>query len=72
MAVAQRHPKIQVFAVVRLDQDQTADDAITVKEILPTKAEAEQEVKRLNSLNKARRCHYFWQATRYFPEGRNR
>ncbi len=60
----------QVFAVIRVDNYQFIEDAITVKEILPTMEEATEEVERLNGLNEEKGARYFWQATRYFPEGR--
>jgi hypothetical protein len=47
------------------------EDAVTVKEILPEAKEAEMEVERLNKLNATKRARYFFQATRYFPNGRN-
>lgn len=63
--------KLQVFAVVRLDRDiSVLEDAITVKEILVSEKEAEAEVARLNNINGDKNVHYFWQSTRYFPEGR--
>jgi hypothetical protein len=70
--------KIQVFAVVRFDsslvqsslEDINWDWAITVKEILPTREEAVREVERLNKLEAGKGSHYFWQTTRYFPQGR--
>lgn len=62
--------RIQVYAVVRIDDGRLAEDNITVKEILPTMQEAFEEVERLNGLNSAKGARYFWQATRYFPEGK--
>lgn len=62
--------KVQVYAVIRVDDSRSAEDAITVKEILPTMEEAVQEAERLNTLNNDKGARYFWQATRYFPEGR--
>jgi hypothetical protein len=63
--------KVQVYAVVRIDEFLSRRDAITVKEILPTLEQAEKEVERLNELNRDKGCYYFWQAARYFPEGRD-
>jgi hypothetical protein len=61
----------QVYAVVRLDLDaRTSHGAVTVKEVLPTQEEAEREVERLNGLRSDHLTTYFWQATRYFPDGR--
>ncbi len=60
----------QVFAVIRIDRDRLTEDALTIKEILPTAEQAREEVERLNALNKRRGARYFWQATRYFPNGR--
>jgi len=57
---------IHLFAVIRVDADiKELEDAITVKEVLPTREEAVSEVHRLNQLNAAKGCHYFWQTTRY-------
>jgi hypothetical protein len=62
--------KVQVYAVVRVDEYSSGRDAITVKEVLPTIEAAEKEVERLNELNRDKGSYYFWQTTRYFPEGR--
>lgn len=65
--------KLQVFAVIRVDSDiKSAEKAVTVTEILPGIDEAASEVERLNRLNANKGAHYFWQATRYFPKGRNK
>lgn len=70
--------KAQVFAVIRIDDFDTVVDKanihlrITVKEILPTQQDAVAEVERLNGLNEGSEAHYFWQATRYYPNGRSR
>lgn len=61
--------KVQVYAVIRIDEYSSIRDSITVKEILPTMEQAEREVERLNRLNRDKSSYYFWQATRYFPEG---
>jgi hypothetical protein len=57
-----------VFAVVRLDGFLTdlepLKNAVTVKEIVLTKEEAEIEVQRLNTLNRDKERIYFWQMTR--------
>jgi len=63
--------KLEVFAVIRVDLDMVSlEDAVTVKQILPEANEAEMEVERLNKLNATKRARYFFQATRYFPNGR--
>ena len=63
--------KFQVFAVIRVDSEiASLEDAITVKEILSNANEAEIEVERLNKLNATKGARYFFQATRYFPNGR--
>jgi hypothetical protein len=63
--------KIPVFAVIRVDLDVgSPEDAVTVKEILPGADEAAVEVERLNRLNAPKKARYFFQATRYFPDGR--
>lgn len=65
--------------VLRLDRPFDGDLArvfdeptmhITVKEVLPTWEEAEQEVRRLNALNADKGCIYFASLARYFPDGR--
>jgi hypothetical protein len=67
--------RLQVFAVVRLDDTDSEvsredlHELITVKEIVPTQAEAAAEVERLNALLGG--THYFWQATRFYPNGRS-
>jgi len=57
-----------VFAIVRVDEFQSADvpwnNRITVKEIVSTEQEARLEVERLNGLNKKKGGVYFWQVTR--------
>ena len=62
--------KVQVFAIIRLDDYSNIEDGITVKEVVPTLEEAIREVERLNSLNADKGCKYFWQTTRFFPHGR--
>lgn len=66
--------KIHVYAVIRIDDfnAEFGDNAISIKEILPTMEEAIQEVERLNKLNAEKECHYFWRMTRYFPQGRSK
>jgi hypothetical protein len=58
----------QAYAIVRVDTYQPADvewrNRITVKRILWDLDAAEAEVSRLNELNGAKGCIYFWQATR--------
>jgi hypothetical protein len=58
----------QVYAIVRLDKfqdDRTSpENRITVKKIVRDAATACAEVDRLNKLNSAKECIYFWQATR--------
>lgn len=63
--------KVQVYAVIRVDRHTSnIEDAVTVKEVLPSLEEAKLEVDRLNQLSVDRDCYYFWQTTRYFPSGR--
>lgn len=62
--------KLEVYAVVRIDQLDTVEDAIAITAILPTMEEAVSEVARLNELNKDKGSYYFWRTTRYFPNGR--
>jgi hypothetical protein len=66
-----------LFAVVRVDRPDTVDDFfrepqghVTVKEVLPSLEEAQQEAERLNNLNGDEGCVYFAQATRFFSSGR--
>ena len=58
----------QAFAIVRVEvlDDETIElgHRITVKRILRDQSEAEAEVERLNELNGAKGCRYFWQCTR--------
>jgi hypothetical protein len=68
--------KLEVYAVVRIDvflgPDARLEEMVTVKEVLPTVAEAESEVGRLNALVEQRDVRYVVQPTRYYPSGRNR
>lgn len=43
---------------------------VTVREVVPTVEEAEQEAARLNELNAEKGVVYFWTGARLFPEGR--
>lgn len=65
---------IEAYAVVRYDHylgdDASSEAKVTIKEVLPTREEAEREVDRLNALKAGRGSTYFWQYTRYFPQGR--
>ena len=47
------------------------ETAVNVKEILPTQLEAEREVERLNAVADSGSSVYFWQATRFYAEGRS-
>ncbi len=74
-----------VFAVVRVDYDypdapNTSPDEdglsirfgvyeVTIKEIVRTVEAARAEVARLSALNTEKGCRYYWQGTRYFPDG---
>jgi hypothetical protein len=69
-----------LFAVLRLDRPFDGDlqrvfddprNHITVKEVLPTWEEAEQEVERLNALAADKGCIYFASLARHFPDGRH-
>ena len=42
---------------------------VTVKQIVMTAQEARDEVVRLNQLNGAKGCKYYWQATNLFLNG---
>jgi hypothetical protein len=62
--------RVQVYAIVRVDDGRAEPQvAITVKEVVPTLEEATREVERLNAHAPAG-AHYFYQMTRYYPEGR--
>jgi len=57
-----------VLAIVRVDTFQDPDfsfeQMVTVKKIVWNQTTAKQEVERLNKLNAAKECLYFWQMTR--------
>lgn len=61
----------QAYAIVRLDaadaNDAPIQPRITVKRIVWTLKEAEDDVARLSALNAEKGCEYFWQATRVAP-----
>lgn len=63
----------QVFAIVRVDSfhhhDAAPEDTITVKKIVLNRQLAEDEVARLNALNRDKGCSYFWQVTRLERSG---
>ena len=44
---------------------------VTVKEVVMTPEEARREVMRLNSLNVAKGCRYYWQLTHIFLDGKS-
>jgi hypothetical protein len=58
-----------VYAIVRIDgflADLYSDvePLITIKKIVWSQEEAEEEVERLNRLNEKKNCKYFWKLTR--------
>lgn len=64
----------EVYAVIRQDiwRDMNRamiEEVITIKEVVMTQEIAEQEVARLNKLNEGKGAKYWWQYTRFFPEG---
>ena len=60
----------EVFAVIRFDAAMgEPEKQVTVKEIVRDERVAAAEVARLNQLNAAKGCRYFWQPTRLFPAG---
>ena len=64
--------KQQVYAVVRTDVHNDSNGILfTVIEVLPTLEAAEAEVKRLNELKQGKQAVYFWQTTRFYPQGRD-
>lgn len=58
----------QVFAILRFDEfadsSVAVENRITVVEIVEDDETARIEVQRLNELNKAKGCRYYFQATR--------
>ncbi len=73
-----------VYAVVRRDRypghefdpDESSPPEIcggeysyTVKEVVLTVELAQQEVDRLNQVNRNKNCRYFWEGTHFFPDG---
>lgn len=62
--------KLEVYAVIRIDEFDSVEDSVAVTAILPTLEEAISEVARLNELNKDKGAYYFWRTTRYFPNGK--
>lgn len=62
--------KVQVYAVVRVDDLVEGDEGIMVTQVLPTLDEATAEVERLNLANADKPYHYFSLTTRFYPEGR--
>jgi hypothetical protein len=66
MSRKHRH-RDEVYAVIRFDPDLgEPEHQVTVKEVVRTREAAEAEVARLNRLNAAKGCRYFWQQTRLF------
>ncbi len=69
-------PKEAAYAVIRLDlfleSQAPVSEVVTVKEILPTSREADEEVARLNASVDPRQVLYVVQPTRYYPNGRRR
>ena len=64
---------IHVYVVYRLDNYLESGDfsnRVVTKEVLPTAAEAEREVERLNRLA-ADGCRYFWQSAKFYRSGRS-
>jgi hypothetical protein len=60
--------KVHAFAVVRRDEflenPDSLEDIITIKEVVWTQEQAESEVSRLNALNAHKGVKYFWRMTR--------
>ena len=68
---SQARGKVHVYAIIRYDADfRTPESRVSVKEVLPTLAEAKAEVERLNAVA-PQATTYFWQTTRFYPRGRN-
>jgi hypothetical protein len=67
------NPYVHVFTVPRHDLFANRSDirgAVTVVAVVPTAEEAISEVARLAQVNAQKRCEYFRQSARYYPEGR--
>jgi hypothetical protein len=68
--------KIAIYAVIRFDPvlaplDEIPEDGVTVVAVVPTLADGQHEVDRLNAINADRGARYAWQHAPYFPEGRH-
>lgn len=60
--------KLDAYAIVRMDEFQTGDAQVNVKEIVWTLEDAKREVARLNDAQGEKPIRYFWVATRVmFP-----
>jgi hypothetical protein len=59
---------VHVFVVIRVDEFE-GDERITIKEVVTTREVAEREVDRLNQINGEKDCWYFWEQSRFFPDG---
>lgn len=65
--------RIQVYAIIRVDwYVKDPVESLTVQAVLPTLAEAKDEVARLNQAVDPVKSTYIWRATRYYPDGRGR
>lgn len=66
-----------IWVVVRRDDlerpfdPESPQHTITLREALPTLAEADAEAARLNALNASKSCFYFAAPVRWFPGGRD-
>ena len=71
--MASKRP-VAVYAVVRLDRfldpGAPVEEMLTIKEVLPSLSEAEEEVRRLAGLAQDDGVLYFVCFTRWFPKGR--
>ena len=71
-----RDDVVHVFVVVRVDLPMAGQDAASLNmsmklvEAVPTLEEAEAEAQRLTAINADKRCVYFVQSVRHFPDGR--
>jgi hypothetical protein len=78
MSESEQSEKTTVWVLIRWDAIENVPLAqqLTVKEILPTKAEADAEARRLNELVEQKERHvfpvqYFVKPGKYFTHGRN-
>jgi hypothetical protein len=67
-----------LFVVYRVDRGHWHDsskvdinECVTIKEVLPTAENAQEEVERLRALNGGKGAEYYYQQARYYRGGRH-